>query len=223
MDEVQAFQLVNTRIKPYFPATRITGIAVGLDSNIQVSTPNSLEILEKSYPPSAGIFKSNAYSTMIHLLQFLWNTKAPFWINVYPFFAYKYNSNSISLDYVLLSSTTRIIDQETNLQYDNMLYAHVDAVMSAITRMGFGGIDVQVSETGWPSKWDLDEIGATLENLVTYNGNLSGPTSERNYGLYQPNGTMCYNVGLPALSSNPIGHTSFVIKAANMECQSMVY
>jgi hypothetical protein len=29
MDPIQAFQWVNTRIKPYFPATRITGIAVG--------------------------------------------------------------------------------------------------------------------------------------------------------------------------------------------------
>jgi exo-beta-1,3-glucanase (GH17 family) len=273
MDQVQALQWVNIHIKPYFPATRIIGIAVGneiftqkdntllvylvpamvnihgallqlgLDSNIQVSTPNSLEILEKSYPPSAGIFKSNTYSTMIQLLQFLWNTKAPFWINAYPYLAYKNDSNSISLDYVLFSSTTRIIDQETNLQYDNMLYAQVDAVIYAITRMGFGGIDVQVSETGWPSQGDLDEIGATLENAATYNGNLVrrqlknegtplrpnmglevylfalfnedlklGQTSERNYGLYQPNGTMCYNVGLPALSSNPIGHTSSAIK-----------
>ena len=116
-----------------------------------------------------------------------------------------------------------------------MLYAQVDAVIYAITRMGFGGIDVQVFETGWPSKGDLDEIGATLENAATYNGNLMrrqlknegthlrpnmrlevylfalfnedlkpGPTSERNYGLYQPNGTMCYSVGLLAQSSNPL-------------------
>ncbi|XP_059444944.1 glucan endo-1,3-beta-glucosidase 11-like [Corylus avellana] len=284
MDQVQAFQWVTTHIKPYFPATRITGIAVGneiftqkdntllaslvpamvnihgalfqlgLDSNIQVSTPNSIEVLEESYPPSAGIFKSNIYSTMIPLLQFLWKTKAPFWINAYPFFAYKYNPNSISLDYVLFRSTTRIIDNHTNLQYDNMLYAQVDAVIFAITRMGFGGMDVQVSETGWPSKGDPDEIGATLENAATYNENLVrrqlenegtpwrpniglevylfalfnenlklGPTSERNYGLYQPNGTMCYNVGLPALSSMPNGHTSSAVKAANMECQSMVH
>jgi exo-beta-1,3-glucanase (GH17 family) len=109
---------------------------------------------------------------MTQLLQFLWNTKAPFWINAYPFFAYKYNSNSIPLDYVLFSSTTRVIDQETNLQYDNMLYAQVDVVIFAITRMGFGGIDVQVSEIGWPTEGDLDESGATLQNAATHNENL---------------------------------------------------
>ncbi|XP_059444775.1 glucan endo-1,3-beta-glucosidase 11-like [Corylus avellana] len=276
MDQVQAFQWVTTHIKPYFPATRITGIAVGneiftqkdntllaslvpamvnihgallqlgLDSNIQVSTPNSLEVLEESYPPSAGIFKSNIYSTMMPLLQFLSNTNAPFWINAYPFFVYKDNPNTISLDYVLFNPTTRIIDDHTNLQYDNMLYAQVDAVIYAINRTGFRGIDVHVSETGWPSKGDPNEIGASLENAATYNGNLvrrqlknegtplrpnmglevylfalfnedskPGPTSERNYGLYQPNGTLCYNVGLPALSSKPNGHTSSAIKVIN--------
>ena len=269
INPIQALQWVTIHIKPYFPATRITGIAIGneiftlqdntllpylvpamvsihsallqlgLDSYIQVSTPNSLEILEKSYPPSAGSFRTNIYSTMLELLKFLSNTKSPFWINAYPFFVYKGGSpNKISLDYVLFRPTIRIIDPYSKLQYDNMLYAQVDAVIYAIARMGFGAIVVQVSETGWPSKGDPDEIGATLENAATYNSNLvrrqlenegtplrpnmrlevylfalfnenlkPGPTSERNYGLYQPNGAMCYNVGLPALSSNTIPPT----------------
>lgn len=48
----------------------------------------------------------------------------------------------------------------------------VDAVIYAIVRIGFGGIEVQVSETDWPSKGDPNATGATLENAVTYNGNL---------------------------------------------------
>jgi exo-beta-1,3-glucanase (GH17 family) len=71
-----------------------------------------------------------------------------------PFFAYKDNPNSISLDYVLFGFKTRVMDPHTNLQYDNILYAQVDAVIYAIVRIGFGGIEVQVSETGWPSKGD---------------------------------------------------------------------
>jgi len=281
INPVQALQWVTAHIKPYFPAVRITGIAVGneiftnkdnallvylvpamasihgallqlgLDTYIQVSTPNSLEVLEVSYPPSAGSFKSNINSTIMELLQFLWDTKAPFWINAYPFFVYKAYPNKISLDYIMFRPTTILTDQNTNLQYDNMLYAQVDAVISAITRMGFLEIEVRVSETGWPSKGDPDEIGATLENALTYNGNLvrrqlknegtplrpntrlevylfalfnedlkPGPTSERNYGLCLPDGTVCYNVGLPAPSSNstpsidhkPPGHTSPTIK-----------
>jgi len=41
-----------------------------------------------------------------------------------------------------------------------------------------------------------------------------GPTLERSYGLYQPDGTMCLctYVGLSAQSSKPDGHTSSAIK-----------
>uniref|UniRef100_A0A5B7BTF5 Putative glucan endo-1,3-beta-glucosidase 14-like isoform X2 n=1 Tax=Davidia involucrata TaxID=16924 RepID=A0A5B7BTF5_DAVIN len=123
--------------------------------------------------------------------------------------------------------------------------------------MGFGGLEVRVSETGWPSKGDPNEVGATIENAATYNRNLlrrqlgkqgtplrpnmrlevylfalfnedlkPGPTSERNYGLYQPDGTMAYNVGLSALSttsSTSISLTSSATQVAKMGYQSLVY
>lgn len=261
-DPQQAFQWVTTRIKPYFPATQITGIQVGneiltdqdttlmsnlvpamvgihgalvqlgLDSYIQVSSPNSLAVLAQSYPPSAGTFKSDVYSVAYQFLQFLSTTKSPFWINAYPYFAYKDKSSQISLDYVLFNPNPGMVDPYTKLRYDNMLYAQVDAVIFAMARMGFEDIEVRVSETGWPSKGDPNEVGATLENAAAYNKNLlrrqlknegtplrptmrlevyvfalfnedmkPGPTSERNYGLFRPDGTMAYNVGISALST----------------------
>ncbi|XP_004293577.1 PREDICTED: glucan endo-1,3-beta-glucosidase 11 [Fragaria vesca subsp. vesca] len=205
---------------------------LGLDSYIKVSTPCSLAVLEESYPPSAGSFKTEVAGVMSQLLQFLQTTKAPFWINAYPYFAYKDNPNKISLDYVLFNPNSGMIDPYTKLHYDNMLYAQVDAAIFAMARLGFNGIEVKVSETGWPSKGDANEIGATLQNAAIYNRNLlrrqlanegtplrprmrlevyvfalfnedmkPGPTSERNYGLFQPDGTMAYNVGLSALST----------------------
>ncbi|URE44626.1 hypothetical protein MUK42_31661 [Musa troglodytarum] len=256
MDPRQALQWVMTNVQPYFPATKITGISVGnevytsddptlmsnlvpallsihsalvqlgLDSYNHVSTANSA-VLENSYPPSMGSFKPEMANLVVPFLQFLAATKSPFWINAYPYFAYKDSPAKVSLDYVLFKRT------QGWLRYDNMLYAQVDAVIFAIARLGYGGVEVRVSETGWPSKGDPNEVGATVENARAYNRNLllrqirsegtpvrpnqrlevylfalfnedmkPGPTSERNYGLYQPDGTMVYNVGLAALTSS---------------------
>ncbi|XP_029121322.1 glucan endo-1,3-beta-glucosidase 11 isoform X1 [Elaeis guineensis] len=261
-DPRQALQWVMTNIKPYFPATKISGIAVGnevftsddmalmsnlvpamvsihaalvqlgLDSYIHLSTANSLAVLENSYPPSSGSFKPELASLLVPFLQFLQETNSPFWINAYPYFAFKGDPNRVSLDYVLFNPNQGIADPYTKLHYDNMLYAQVDAVIFAIARMGCGGVEVRVSETGWPSKGDPDELGATVENARAYNRNLllrqmrnqgtplrpnqrlevylfalfnedmkPGPTSERNYGLFRPDGTMAYNLGLGRLMS----------------------
>ncbi|XP_072983071.1 glucan endo-1,3-beta-glucosidase 11-like isoform X2 [Typha latifolia] len=258
----QALQWIMTNVKPYFPATRITGIAVGnevytgddaalaanlvpamlnlhsalaqlgLDSYVHVSTANSLAVLENSYPPSFGTFSSDVATLMAPFLRFLSETKSPFWINAYPYFAYKGDPTKVPLDYVLFNPNYGMVDPYTKLHYDNMLYAQVDAVTFAMARMGYTGIEVRVSETGWPSKGDQDEIGANVANARDYNRNLllrqmsnegtplrpnqrlevylfalfnedlkPGPTSERNYGLYQPDMTMAYNVGLTTLTS----------------------
>ncbi|KAL9688968.1 hypothetical protein QQ045_033397 [Rhodiola kirilowii] len=264
-DPMQALQWVNTHIAPYYPATKITGIAVGnevfssdtdsslmtqvvqamtsihqalvqlgLHTFIHISTPNSLAVLSCSYPPSAGAFKPELSTIMVQFLQFLEKTNSPFWINAYPFFTYKDNPSQISLDYVLMNSNTGMVDPYTNLHYDNMLYAQVDAVIFAMSRIGFKGVDVRVSETGWPSNGDTDEAGATLENAAMYTKNMlkrhllgnegtplrpqnkldvylfalfnenlkPGPGSERNYGLYHPDGTLAYNVGMSTLLSS---------------------
>ncbi|KAK8992516.1 hypothetical protein V6N11_048595 [Hibiscus sabdariffa] len=347
MDPQQALQWVTTHVQPYFPATKITEIAVGnevftdddtsligylvpamvsihgalvqlgLDKYIQVSTPNSLAVLQESFPPSAGSFKSEVSGIMSQYLQFLANTGSPFWINAYPYFAYKDAPDNVSLDYVLFNKNPGMVDPYTKLHYDNMLYAQVDAVVYAMFRLGYSGIEVRVSETGWPSKGDPDEVGAektcdwfycsalyidslsvvfglidnldyllvlrfvavfpisefrrtsvifsqicdwfycsalyidslsvvfglidsaTPANAAVYNRNLlrrqmkkegtplrpntrlevylfalfnedmkPGPTSERNYGLFEPDGTIAYNVGLSALSTTPSTSTS---------------
>ncbi|XP_020577248.1 glucan endo-1,3-beta-glucosidase 14 isoform X2 [Phalaenopsis equestris] len=258
----QAAKWIATNITPFIPNTKITGIAVGnevftcqdsaligsvmsamvgirrglaeqgLDSVIHVSTASSLAVLANSYPPSMGSFRPELAEVMGEFLRFLSETGSPFWINAYPYFAYKGDPERVPLEYVLFESGSGMLDPNTGLEYDNMLYAQVDAVIFAIARFGYGDIQVSVSETGWPSKGDEDEMGATVENAMIYNRNLvarqlenegtpvrptprlevylfalfnedlkPGPTSERNYGLYQPDGTMTYNVGLSAATS----------------------
>uniref|UniRef100_A0A0D6QTQ7 glucan endo-1,3-beta-D-glucosidase n=1 Tax=Araucaria cunninghamii TaxID=56994 RepID=A0A0D6QTQ7_ARACU len=261
-DTQQAMAWLKQNLSPYLPDTKIVGISVGneiytgddaqlianlvpamqslhvalvgmgLDTTVKISTAHSIGVLGNSFPPSAGSVKAELVTFMKPHLEFLALTGAPFWLNAYPFFAYKDNPVNISLDYVLFQPNQGTVDPNTNLHYDNMLHAQVDAVYTAVTAMGYGSLEVRVSETGWPSNGDPDEIGATVKNAALYNRNLlvrlaqnqgtpmrptaslqayifalfnenqkPGPTSERNYGLYKPDGTMAYPVGLGRGSS----------------------
>ncbi|XP_061376260.1 glucan endo-1,3-beta-glucosidase 14 [Gastrolobium bilobum] len=256
-DPSNAQSWVQQRVQPYISQTKITCITVGnevFDSNdtqlminlvpamqsvynalvnlglaqqVTVTTAHSFNILSSSYPPSSGAFSQNLIQFIQPLLNFHAQTKSPFLINAYPFFAYKGDPNQISLNYVLFQPNPGSIDPNTNLLYDNMLYAQIDAVYAAIKALGHTDIVVRISETGWPSKGDPDEVGATPENAEIYNSNLlkrieqkqgtpanpsvpidifvfalfnedlkPGPISERNYGLYYPDGTPVYNIGL---------------------------
>ncbi|CAN1302260.1 Glucan endo-1,3-beta-glucosidase 11, partial [Linum perenne] len=272
MDPQQALQWVTTHIKPYVQTTRITGIAVGNEVFTDDDTTllnNLVPAMEQSYPPSAASFKPEVSAVMSQFLQFLNATRSPFWINAYTYFAYKDDPTGVSLDYVLFNPNPGMMDPLTGLHYDNMLYAQVDAVIFAISKLGFGGIEVRVSETGWPSNGDADEVGATVQNAASYNRNLlrrqlanqgtplrprmrlevylfalfnenmkPGPTSERNYGLYQPDCTMVYNVGLSshlgttAATASPVStsatgavsppHSFFFLSSSSIKVHSIL-
>ncbi|KAL2325259.1 hypothetical protein Fmac_024317 [Flemingia macrophylla] len=265
-DPNKAQAWIKSNLQPYLPATKITSIFVGneiltfndtsltssllpamqsvhaalltlgLDKQITVTTTHSLAVLQTSYPPSAGAFRPDLAPCLAPILSFQAKTGSPFLINAYPYFAYKANPKQVSLDFVLFQPNQGVVDPTTNLHYDNMLFAQIDAVYSALDSLGYGKLPVHISETGWPSKGDTDEAGATLDNAKKYNGNLikmvmsgankkgtpsrpnsdlniyvfalfnenmkPGPTSERNYGLFKPDGTPAYPLGF-SLASAP--------------------
>lgn len=256
-DPSQAQTWIQQHVQPYLSQTRITCVTVGnevltgndtqlksyllpamqnvnnalinlgLSKEVFVTTAHSIGILASSFPPSSGAFRPDLAEYLQPMLSFHAQADSPFLINAYPFFAYKDNPGQIPLEYVLFQPNAGLPDPATNLNYDNMLYAQIDAVYSAIKAMGHTDVQVKISETGWPSKGDPNEIGATPENAALYNGNLlrriqenqgtpakpsvpidvyvfalfnedlkPGPASERNYGLYYPDGTPVYDIGL---------------------------
>ncbi|RWW85795.1 hypothetical protein BHE74_00005494 [Ensete ventricosum] len=258
-DPGEAVAWLQLHVLPYLPYTNITCVTVGnevfkgndtllmsnllpamrsvhqalvslrLDKKVTVASAHSIDMLASSYPPSAGSFRQDLAPYVQPILGFHSVTRSPFLVNAYPFFAYKENPSTIPLDYVLFEPNSGVTDPNTNLNYDNMLYAQIDAVYSAMTAWGHTDIEVRISETGWPSKGDDDEVGASPENAAKYIGNLlqriamnqgtplkpsipvdvfvfalfnenlkPGPTSERNYGLFYPDGTPVYDVGLRA-------------------------
>ncbi|XP_009382024.2 glucan endo-1,3-beta-glucosidase 10 [Musa acuminata AAA Group] len=150
---------------------------LGLDGVVAVTTAHSLAVLATpSYPPSAAVFRRELLPYICPLIAFHARTGSPFFANAYPYFAYQRDPSQIALEYALLDpSAASITDPGSGLRYANLLHAQVDAVYHAIAAAGGDAgkrVEVRVSETGWPSAGDPDEIGATPENAGKYNSNL---------------------------------------------------
>ncbi|URE25290.1 hydrolase family 17 protein [Musa troglodytarum] len=97
---------------------------------------------------------------------------SPFYINAYPFLAYKSDHDHIDNNYALFRSNAGIHDAKTGLRYDNMFDAQIDAVYATLVATGYGKMEVRVSETDWASGGDENQAGATVQNARTYNFNL---------------------------------------------------
>ncbi|KAG2678139.1 hypothetical protein I3760_12G129900 [Carya illinoinensis] len=201
-DQSFADNWVQTNISQFYPATKIEAICVGnevfadpnnttkflvpamknihaslakysLDSAIKISSPVALSALQSSYPSSSGSFKSELVEPVIKpMLDLLRQTGSYFMVNVYPFFAYSANSNDISLDYSLFKQNPGVVDSGNGLSYNSLFDAQVDAVFAALSALKYDDVKIAVTETGWPSLGDTNEIGASHDNAASYNGNL---------------------------------------------------
>ncbi|KAL8229999.1 hypothetical protein R6Q57_014899 [Mikania cordata] len=150
-------------------------IAARLDSHIKVSTAHSSSIILDSFPPSQAFFNRTWEPVMIPLLEFLQSTESYLMLNVYPYYDYIQSQGAIPLDYALfrpLPPNKEAIDSNTLLHYTNVFDAVVDAAYFAMLYLNFTKIPIVVTESGWPSKGDLNEPDASLDNANTYNSNL---------------------------------------------------
>lgn len=200
-DQSFADKWVQANISQYYPKTQIEAIAVGNEvfvdpknttkflvpamknvynslvklnlSSIKISSPIALSALQNSYPSSAGSFKPELIEPVMKpMLEFLRQSNSYLMINAYPFFAYSANSKEISLDYTLFKENPGVVDSGNGLKYYSLLEAQLDAVFAAMSAIQYSDIKMVVTETGWPSLGDENEIGAREENAASYNGNL---------------------------------------------------
>uniref|UniRef100_A0A1D1YHH0 glucan endo-1,3-beta-D-glucosidase n=1 Tax=Anthurium amnicola TaxID=1678845 RepID=A0A1D1YHH0_9ARAE len=202
VSEDRAMSWLKENVQQFLPGTHIRGVAIGnevlagsdqelqgallgacknvynaldklqLADLIQVSTAHSEAVFANSYPPSSGTFRDDVLQYMKPLLEFFSKIGSPFFINAYPFLAYKSDPEHIDIKYALFESNPGIYDAKTELHYDNMFDAQIDAAYAALEALGFDKMEVRVSETGWASDGDKNEAGATVENARTYNYNL---------------------------------------------------
>ncbi|XP_057514481.1 glucan endo-1,3-beta-glucosidase 14-like [Actinidia eriantha] len=216
VSEDRAMDWVKENVQAFLPGTSIKGIAVGnevlgsadqelwevllpavinvynaldrlnLTHVVEVSSPHSEAVFGISYPPSACTFKETLLPYMKPLLQFFSQIKSPFYINAYPFFAYMSDPEHIDIKYALFQRNSGIYDEKTKLHYDNMFEAQVDAAYAALEKVGFEKTEVIVSETGWASHGDANEVGASVKNAKIYNNNLRKLLLKKKGTPYRP-------------------------------------
>jgi exo-beta-1,3-glucanase (GH17 family) len=139
---------------------------------IKLSTAVALDALATSYPPSTGTFRPDiAIPYMQPLLKFLSSTGSYFYVNAYPYFAWSSDPTQIPLDYALFGANTPgVVDGGS--AYYSLLDAQLDAVNAAMGQVGYGGVRLAISESGWPTAGDPTEIGCNLANAASYNRRL---------------------------------------------------
>nr|XP_043616065.1 glucan endo-1,3-beta-glucosidase-like [Erigeron canadensis] len=197
-DSNKAGKWVQDKIKPYYPDTKIRYICVGNEIlhwgtpeqkdnlvlamktlhealvkagilDIKVTTPHSLGIMLSSDPPSSGAFRPGWDVGIIKpMLEFLNETKSGFMVNPYPYFGYSPGNDS----FALFRQNPGFKDPETGKTYDNMFDSLMDAVYSAMKRLGYPDVPIVVGETGWPSLGEPWLTWVNVENAKSYNGGM---------------------------------------------------
>eukprot|EP00249_Psilotum_nudum_P025552 c30163_g1_i1 orf=307-1884(+) len=143
-----------------------------LSRTIKVTTSVAMDVLNISYPPSAGSFRTDvALSVLKPMLHFLSHSHSSFFLNVYPYFAWADSPEHVPLDYALFG-TQKVIVTDGEFKYTDMLSAQIDATIAAMEKLGYPHVKLTISETGWPSKGDANQLGANLFNAATYNRRL---------------------------------------------------
>ncbi|KAF7007871.1 hypothetical protein CFC21_022765 [Triticum aestivum] len=199
-----AVDWVNKNVAAYIPATNITYIAVGdevlstlpnaalvlvpalqflqsallaanLNTQVKLSSPHSMDMIPKAFPPSTATFNSTWSSIMLPYLQFLKSTGSSFMLNAQPYYSYVGGQGVFPLEYALfrsLNPNSQVADPNTNLFYTNMFDAMVDAAYNSMKAMNFTNISVIVTASGWPWRGGRNEPAADVDNALAYNTNL---------------------------------------------------
>ncbi|KAH7289186.1 hypothetical protein KP509_31G062400 [Ceratopteris richardii] len=141
---------------------------------VKVSTPLAMNLFQASvFPPSKAAFRTDLVDSVLKpMLKFLARTRSSVFIDVYPFFEWGANPSNISLDFALFDPSAPKYKDENGLEYENLLDVQLDALVSAMAKVGYPDARITISETGWPSKMDLDQKGADIPNAAIFNRRL---------------------------------------------------
>ncbi|KAG5233686.1 glucan endo-1,3-beta-glucosidase [Salix suchowensis] len=217
-------KLMVASLVPAMKALHTALVGASLDHRIKISTPHSLGILSDSSPPSTGKFRRGYAARFLKpLLSFLRATNSPFMINPYPFFGFSpdtldyalFRPNSGVFDENTKLSYTNMLDGQLDAVFSAMKLLGFGDIEIVIAETGW-------PSQGEPSQLGVDAGSAaqynrnlmqhvtsgagtplmpnrTFETYIfgLFNEDLKpGPISERNFGLFRPDMTPVYNIGI---------------------------
>uniref|UniRef100_A0A0E0HYH2 glucan endo-1,3-beta-D-glucosidase n=1 Tax=Oryza nivara TaxID=4536 RepID=A0A0E0HYH2_ORYNI len=209
---------------PAMRTLRAALVAAGF-RRIRVSTPHSLGILSVSSPPSASRFLDVLDRTFFApMLEFLRKTKSPFVVNPYPYFGYNGDTipyalarrpNPGVLDPGTGITYTSMLEAQLDSVFSAMKKLGFEDVDITVGETGWptkaepGQAGVSVAEAAEYNRYLIGEASSgsgtplmpkrTFETYIfaLFNENLKpGPIAERNFGLFKPDLTPMYDVGL---------------------------
>ncbi|XVF10108.1 hypothetical protein REPUB_Repub07fG0154500 [Reevesia pubescens] len=199
-------------------------VAASLDRRIQVSTPHSLGILSISSPPSTGKFRQG-YDTHVlkPLLSFLRATNSPFMVNPYPFFGCSpdtldyalFRPNAGVFDQNTQLLYTNMLDAQLDAVFSAMKVLGFNDLEIVIAETGWPSMG-DSTQVGVDAKSAAEYNGNLMRHVTSsagtplmpnrtfetyifalFNEDLKpGPTSERNFGLFRPDMTAVYDIGI---------------------------
>jgi exo-beta-1,3-glucanase (GH17 family) len=155
----------------YLP-TAVSNVYAALSSNglqLEITVPFNYSIMGASWPPSQGAFGAQS-STIAQVCAVLQQAGSRFMINMYPYLDHINNTTDIPLAYCLFQNTSpQFTDPNWQLPYYNIFDAAYDALVQALTGIGYGALPVAIGECGWPTAGGLD---ASVSNAQTFVNNL---------------------------------------------------
>ncbi|XP_062120066.1 glucan endo-1,3-beta-glucosidase [Humulus lupulus] len=230
-----ANKLLIASLVPAMETLHAALVDAGLDRRIKVSTPHSLGILASSSPPSTGKFRQGYDIHVLKpLLGFLQSTDSPFMVNPYPFFGsspetidyalFRVNAGVVDQNTELKYSN--MLDAQLDAVYSAMKVLGFSDLDIVIAETGWPS-DGDLPQIGVDPTTAAEYNGNLLHHVTSgsgtplmpnrtfetyifalFNENLKpGPTCERNFGLFRPDFTPVYDIGIlrpTARSSVPV-------------------